>query len=307
MFFILNFFPVFAALKKDSWIMKKIIEAINELTNPAGYIETAKPWLFITSGESKFASIWGTISNVYDSFAIYGGILLCLYFAMSVLEKLSREELSPQILTVSTVEFIIAFEIMIHGLDILEGFNAIAEQLVNEIQGLGIFANSESSKVDITTQILIDNGVYDQNGAIAKGFGKTDAFIFYFTKLFVPHLAGQILTVMILVQAITRGVEIVIYSCLAPLAIPNLFKDGSHSGGIRFLKKYFAITMQAGIMVIILLASQWLNVALLTGDSYQASSAGGYLGNCFYYCASGFVAVMLMSRAQQYANDIVGV
>lgn len=273
-----------------------------DLINQGDFYKQVSPWLIISNKGSKFASIWSSIDAVYNTFAEIGAILLVLYFAMSVLEKLAREQLSPQILVVSTVEFIIAFVIVTNGLDLLNKFNLIAEDIMSDVTKLNFTISPEKNEsVDETiTNILIQDEIYTSDGTQMSATAKT-CLVYIISKLLIPCIMSKIITVAILVQAVTRGIELILYTCFAPLAIPNLFKDGSHSGGIRFLKKYLAIALQAAVMIVIAKACNWLNLALITNDNTAISS------NTFYYCASGFVAVIMMTRAQQYANDIVGV
>ena len=131
--------------------------------------------------------------------------------------------------------------------------------------------------------------------------------------------------------AISRIVELSVRAMFAPVGVADLFGDGNHAAGIRYLKKIFALALQFALAVIITdcvaLLIQWKvgpdavkaisDLKAATGNSFSkketiafldAITGSGKFGSTWLTCLGLTVTkIGLLFKSMSIANDIAGV
>ncbi|MCD7820189.1 MAG: type IV secretion system protein [Lachnospiraceae bacterium] len=106
---------------------------------------------------------------------------------------------------------------------------------------------------------------------------------------------------MISLHAITRKLEIIIRCGCLPLALPNMFSEGTRSGGMRYLKKLLAVMLHGFMMYLIVAIAGSLSVSVHV--SFEGLGIQSVLTTALY----SFAAVGLISAGKTIVNDVFGV
>lgn len=108
----------------------------------------------------------------------------------------------------------------------------------------------------------------------------------------IYYLAMQIIHLILILQCVSRAVQVAIYAAMAPIGIASWF-GGSimTSSAMKYVKKMIALSIQGGLMVLILQLS--LSLSFGTDDLFLT-----FIGP--------LTAVGLFSKSNQIANDVCG-
>lgn len=78
----------------------------------------------------------------------------------------------------------------------------------------------------------------------------------YIVTSLLPWLLSMISEIMLQIIMISRILEIVVMTTLAPLAISDIYKEGTSSQGVYYMKKMFALGLQVAVILLINAAAQ---------------------------------------------------
>lgn len=255
------------------------------------------PWLDV-SPTGKFKALWGSVKNIYDVFMVVGVMLVVIYFLTSMMDRATREGTSHEMFFKSLSELLIALLLITYGYELMTNFISLGTAFIKDIQtGMKNSTSSSESVADL---------IWQQTKEEADSIKLPGFFMWaywaakYMGTFMIPDLATRIGGLFVLIAALSRAVEIVVYSFFFPVAISDVFKNGMSSHGVRYIKKYIAICIQGAVMVAILVASTYLTGVLSLDDTKG-------IGNAFYSMGTMFVTVSLIFKSRQIANDIVGV
>jgi hypothetical protein len=244
----------------------------------------------------KFATLWPLVKNIYDVFSVVGVMLVLIYFLMTTMDRTLQQGTSQELFIKSFGELAIALILMVHGYDIMTSFVNLGTAMLTSVQNGLNGTNGGESLADLKWQEIKD-------GAWS---GKILGSIYYIGKylsLAIPALLMEIGKLLVMVAALSRALEIIIYSLFFPLATADIFKNGMNSSGIRYMKKYLAICLQGAVMVGILISANYINAAL----NASKDTIGESISDPFYQLGTVLVTVMLIFKSRQIANDVVGV
>lgn len=102
--------------------------------------------------------------------------------------------------------------------------------------------------------------------------------------------------------------EIYLRWILAPLAMANIAYDGTHSGGMRFIKKSFGVYLKIGIYFAMAFVGWMVEVQFLKQlDPATIHSTGELLINWGMVLLSNVVCAFMMMQSGGIADEIVGV
>ena len=132
-------------------------------------------------------------------------------------------------------------------------------------------------------------------------------------SLFLPWIIKPILSALVSVAVLARGIEIVILCCFAP--IPFALVGDGHFGsgaGARFLKNMGAIALQGAVMLAIMYICRAMMVTTVASvDTSAAANLGAegidsYIEIVFSVLAIQVINVLLLYRSQSLAQKLFG-
>ena len=125
-----------------------------------------------------------------------------------------------------------------------------AAKEVSDQTGLDFFGGNEKS--------MLING-------IAKM--RITEILSYIVCSILPWLISMIAEVIIQVVLISRILEIITMTVLSPIAISDIYREGTSSNGVQFMKKMFALGLQVAVILVINTATQAI-ITQLVGSGY---------------------------------------
>ena len=127
---------------------------------------------------------------------------------------------------------------------------------ISDTAGLDFFGGNEKS--------MLING-------IAKM--KVTEILSYIVCSVLPWIISMIGEIIIQVVLISRILEIITMTTLSPIAISDIYREGTSSNGVQYMKKMFALGLQVAVILVINAATQAI-IAQLAGVGSGASITG---------------------------------
>lgn len=289
---------ILASSAVDTWY-NKCVDAINNIYG-GGIIDDIRPWLNV-GPDGNYSAMWTSIEAIYDGFMVAGVLLLMLYFLLSILANIERDQLTMDNMIKSIIEFVVAYIFVSYGYNIILGLMSLGDSLLVTIEDS--LANSDNVLLSDVQMAALDEyktGTVDNSLKILQGFLM---MLYYFGNLMIPDLLNTAGMILVYVACLSRGVEVAVRTMFCPLAIADVFKAGMHSPGVRYMKKFAAVCFQGAIIYAILLASNLIRGSL-SNDGGNVISGISNMACCL---GITFVSVSLIFKSQQLANDVAGV
>lgn len=277
-----------------------------------------------------YSSLDSYAETIFNLLSPIGCGLVIAFFFIELINQLAKDNLTGYTLLKAGVQLIFAFGIIIYGFQLCTSITGIGIWFVNSIAADGEFKTSpdinafiigsdalnipEITKDDnylsiyqkLTQSVPNDeggDGLLDKLKAIlgfnawarlGDNIAVTLLGIIGIILALIYWLIIKIIHVILILQCVSRAIQIAIYAALCPIGISAWFSGGSimTSTAMRYVKKLLALAIQGGIMLMILKFA-----ALLT-----ASDAA----NPFLTLVGPLTAVALFSKSNQIANDVCG-
>ena len=142
--------------------------------------------------------------------------------------------------------------------------------------------------------------------ALAKGELNMGAFII----VIIYWLVEKATTLIALAIAISNALSLIIRTIFAPLAVAQVFEDGSRSSGIRYIKKYIATGFMFAIIAAVLYAVAILTDAttqtIIGTDCITIENTEKVIENSFLFLVYRITAIIGMIGGAKMANEVVG-
>jgi len=246
---------------------------------------------------------WTILSDIYDRAILpVGYSLLVLYFLIELMEKTTHENLNFEHFLRLFIKLIVGKILMDNAIDVLAGLLAIGNSLATAISekfGGGFLDGSDNANSQIVNITLLKESASDLN--LFESIG-------VWARLITPQLANMVVLAMAKVVCWSRSIEIVVRAMLAPIAMPDIFSEGTRGHGFRYLKRFLAVSLQGVIILAIVIAMNQLNIQVIN-ETNQAPITDVTQIPWNYFVTSiamGFTTVTLIQRSKDWANDVVG-
>lgn len=241
---------------------------------------------------------------VSNAFTIFSGVavaLLTIYFFLELYNNVSREMFTIDRLVVSLIKFFVACAILICLQDIVTGIAQIGKYSYLAIRDGNIFTSPSSDAPDLVKnlqQIAVEGS--DARKALEEDLIDNDwdgiwALITHFDKTFILCLVqvlGFITSIIGRLVCVGNAISILVYAVMSPIAVVNLFEEGSRSAGIRYLKKFAATCLTMAIIIVTLQAASALETTLL---SLSCSNLVDASGNAITQLTASNINIVLAS------------
>lgn len=137
--------------------------------------------------------------------------------------------------------------------------------------------------------------------------------LMHMCTLLVPWLFAKLTYFVCMIIAFTRCLELLVRAAIAPMAITDIYSQGTHGNGFRFIKKFFAIALQGAIIILLVTAmGQAAGFDFTTSDSVHklassilgnGTSGTGALWKTVFFRIAGTGLVL---KSQSVASEVVG-
>lgn len=244
-----------------------------------------------------FFETGGGMSQFVTMFSGVAGALLVLYFFIDIIGQASRDILSIDRLVVALIKLVAALAVLVSlqsiiyyiidfgqnmviwmsaddgGKGVFSSFSSLTKSDTKvKNHGFYFFAQNQKTWPNHEEFLNLNDPPRFENGKGLKYYSGVFAFFNSFSlviKLAIPmiislaaRLAGYFLATSNMVMLIVRCV-------FSPLAVVQLFEDGSRSAGIRYLKGIFADALSFSVIIIILQVCTYMNNVFLS-DTYKS-------------------------------------
>lgn len=296
-------------------VLNWIIDIYNGLFTSTSVLDTFTTYDKIFSklmGDSRFTNIVAVITTV-------GVSIMILYFLIDMADKASSKNFNYEYFIKAFIKLAVAYMLITNSMTIIqymvEAGSALAKELNASESAASFFADTD--KVSMLKKGLKKVGLIDSVG--------------YMVKIIISWLIVTIANISVMFIAISRIVELSVRAMFAPVGVADLFGDGNHAAGIRYLKKILALALQFALVVIITdcvaLLIQWKvgpdavnaieSLKTATGSSFSkketmafldAITGSGKFGATWLTCmALTITKIGLLFKSMGIANDVAGV
>lgn len=238
--------------------------------------------------EDPFSFVWYQLSYYFPAIQAVGMLLLVLYLVLKLLEEATSDNITPEIFIKALCKLVIGYIIIknLMPMSLADDPNDfILPQLLNAFSKLGVGADVSSHGI---SRAVLDTALQIADSNWAQGWGEI------FSQM-PAYILSLVLGLFVKANAYGRLIEIVILCVYSPIGVANLFNStgGSHSDGLRYIKKIVAVALQGAIMY-------W--VCLVTAQFIIVSSNNiEIIGNIAFM----FAGCSLIGKSRRIATDIV--
>lgn len=227
------------------------------------------------------------ITAIADVMKPIGSVMVCIYFLMALMDKVTAESFT----TDHFIKLLIKLVFSIVVLDNIANWSLLIMQFGTT------FTAAVAGAADLTEiRSLNAESIVEQLGFMQMAFT--------IAMMLIPWAATLLVRVAIYFLTYGRAIEIGVRAAFSPLGCADLINGGANSNGFRYIKKMLAISVQGGIMLIVVIfACNLVNSMLMDTVSsinpLDLVFIGKYLG-----CLMSMVGMMAASKT--IANDVIG-
>lgn len=236
--------------------------------------------------------VQNVVTSLYNAIMAAAMMLMFIYFLIAVVDKMTSENFTWEQLWKQMAMLLAAKLVIEHGLEIMTLMSKVGVEIVGIVKAEGL----GEMRGGIDAEAVIDNFESGFSG-IFKIIGDLVLFMY----IIFPWILSWIMGMCVKIICYTRLIEIYIRACFAPLALSDFFKNGFQGNGWRYLKSFFAICLQGGIILAIAVLFSKLLDSFLT--DVDKANLFQFLG---IYFAVGCSAIMLMFRSLSLSKEIMG-
>ena len=271
------------------------------------------------------------MSTAMNIFAAVACSMLILYFFMDLVDQAKRDMFSLEKLIVSFIKFLAAFVVLLCLKDLVTYVVQIGNYLYLTLSSEGsgtlhdAIVSSSSSRIRLFDDISLDSSDRSSYYVMPKWTTATEeAFGDEYNVLsiikniqiyvicaiagvigFIAKIAGYFICTSNAVLVIARVV-------FSPIAVVQLFEDGSRSAGMRYLKGLAADCITMAVIIIILYAASAITSGLIVDLTSISEINFDNLtdvitfSNLAIILVPELVAIGAMASGGKIAHDIMG-
>lgn len=242
----------------------------------------------LTKSPTDYVTAWEYVEIVYNKiFLPLGYAVMLIFFLTALMNKISMEQFTLEHFIFIFIRLFIVKIALDNGLNIMETLMKVGNNLILSVSG-----NSLVEGINVTSQIksnLTYGNMFDQLGLLIT--------------LVIPWLGMFISKIFIQVVCYSRLLEIMIRTVIAPVALGDIFTEGTNGTGFRFLKAYFAVCLQGIIMFGICFMFSTISADIIGG----ISNFSDIMGFAVIELIMSFACISLVMKSLSLAKEVMGV
>ena len=211
-----------------------------------------------------------------------GEALIVLFFLIELIDKTTKDNFSVEHFFKLMLKVVIAKFLIENGWDILTGCINVGSNLAGAITSDPKGLTSKSKVLDQYAKEIQETNTIGNLGMIIQWF--------------LPWVFAWISKMICIVICGGRMIELGVRAVTAPISMADIFQDGTHSGGFRYLRKFLGVCLQAAVIMIVIQVSGIIQGLIIGKDTVTMFKA----------VVVGLSTCMLVVRSQQFASDLVG-
>lgn len=211
-----------------------------------------------------------------------GEALIVLFFLIELIDKTTKDNFSVEHFFKLMLKVVIAKFLIENGWDILTGCINVGSNLAVAITSDPKGLTSKSKVLDQYAKEIQETNTIGNLGMIIQWF--------------LPWVFAWISKMICIVICWGRMIELGVRAVTAPISMADIFQDGTHSGGFRYLRKFLGVCLQAAVIMIVIQVSGIIQGLIIGKDTVTMFKA----------VVVGLSTCMLVVRSQQFASDLVG-
>jgi hypothetical protein len=215
-------------------------------------------------------------------------VLLVMYLLIELMEKMTSDSFTSEQFVKLLMKFVFG-QIVIS--------NAVSWSLTFMSVGSSFMADLANSMTSM--KISPSNDL----GDIVKAMGFLEK-LGTMVILLLPVMVSFLLRIAVYFMAYGRAIEIVVRATMSPIGCADVVTGGSHSSGFRYLKRMLGISLQGGMMIVVVMAASTLlaSTSMFDGDGFEITNIM-FLGQYF-----GIMAAMvgMLGSTKAIAYEVVG-
>lgn len=211
-----------------------------------------------------------------------GEALIVLFFLIELIDKTTKDNFSVEHFFKLMLKVVIAKFLIENGWDILTGCINVGSNLAGTITSDPKGLTSKSKVLDQYAKEIQETNTIGNLGMIIQWF--------------LPWVFAWISKMICIVICWGRMIELGVRAVTAPISMADIFQDGTHSGGFRYLRKFLGVCLQAAVIMIVIQVSGIIQGLIIGKDTVTMFKA----------VVVGLSTCMLVVRSQQFASDLVG-
>lgn len=255
----------------------------------------------------------GYINDVYNLFAAIACSLLVIFFFQDLMNQASRDMFSFEKLVIGFIRMLIAFSVLVFLPDILKLLVDFAQGFVEMVQESGGIKDKLQEAVAETTGGKINHdeikkAYEDEFDHLTKILHVMGAVM----GMFIPWAIAMFAELMGKFIIASTAIMLMVKATFSPIAVVQIFEEGSRSSGMRYLKGLFAEALSFSIILVIIAASNGISATLISDevgsgwtDPTKLNSLLGF-GTLIQLIIPKLVIAGGMASGSKIAHEIMG-
>ena len=182
------------------------------------------------------------------------GITVLLYL-IDLAGKVTEKNFSIEQFFKATLRFVVSYFFILYS-------DVITNYLIEAGTGITIDTVMDSGFAFFTddpdNKTLLINGIKDMKAIETLGF---------VISSIIPWLFSMIGEVILQIVLISRILELVVMVTFAPLSISDIYREGTASPGVQYMKRVLALSLQVIVIILINAATQAIIFAIINKGS----------------------------------------
>lgn len=227
--------------------------------------------------------------------------LIAIFFLVDIVEKMTSaggiRELDPKIFIGSLFKLLIAELALSYGKELVSTILELNNYFIDKVIETNFFVavDAEGNNTDILLEVCADLNLMECLSCLIPAL--------------VNNIANAVINVAILLQAISKKLEIIILCAFSGVALSQFFSEGGRSPAVRYIKKFAVCAIHAGTIILIIKITDNLAAAsftkMATSDDWLNQMTGSFdtiLRSVLYK----FAAIGSISVTKSIINDALG-
>lgn len=282
-----DLYPAYSDLK---WWRQSVVKSYIKLADGLNF-DTGM--LLITDSElNMLAQVW----SIFIPLAC--GVML-LFFLLGILKDAQRQfrELDAKFVYIQIFKLCLAQLFIYFGPTIIVSILNLGNYYMNYCD--------QNPIVAAATNTASQNGMHDYYAKLIEAVKECGFFscIMFKTQTLLIDILSLAPAAALMLQAISRRVEIVLRGGFSCVALCDLFSDDRRPAAITYMKKFAVVVFHGFMMILVIQICRAASMESITNSLLNAEVDFDDLGNVIPICLYQFAAVGLIGAAKQILSD----